>query len=168
MSIRKFTATGKNKMYYEIKDAFNAVGTCFVNWDMYYTAAHPNGLWLCGIVSDNTPIVIGLIPWNKISRMVVDTKNERVYVEVSDPTLINEISSKMYRNAFTHQMSDTGKMSFSIPMNLFSANLLDYIQRMIPTEVREELLTDSEKTRSTIYTILAIIALALVLIGSFL
>ena len=59
-------------------------------------------------------------------------------------------------------------MSFSIPMNLFSANLLDYIQRMIPTEVREEQLTDSEKTRSTIYAILAIITLALVLIGSFL
>lgn len=53
-------------------------------------------------------------------------------------------------------------------MNLFSANLLDYIQRMIPTEVREEQLTDSEKTRSTIYAILAIITLALVLIGSFL
>lgn len=168
MSLRKFIATGKNKMYYEIKDEFNALGACFVNWDMYYTAAHPNGLWLCGIVSDNTPIVIGLIPWNKISRMVVDTKNERVYVEVNDPTLTNEISPKMYRNAFTHQMSDTGKMSFSIPMNLFSANLLDYIQRMIPTEVREEQLTDSEKTRSTIYAIIAIIALALVLIGSFL
>ncbi len=168
MNLRKFVTTGKNKMYYEIKDEFNAVGTCFVNWDMYYTAAHPDGLWLCGIVSDNSPIIIGLIPWSKISRMIVDTKNEQVYIEVSDPTLTNEISLKMYRNAFTHQMSDTGKMSFSIPMNLFSANLLDYIQKMVSTEVREEQQTDSEKTRSTIYTILMIIALGLVLIGSFL
>lgn len=169
-NLRKKMAIGKAKIYYEIEDEFESVGTRFVNWDMYYTAAHAKGLWLCGYVANNTPVILGLIPWDNISRMIVDQKNERVYIEVNDFQSIMDdanLDLKMYKKSFTHPMSDSGKMAFSIPMELFSGNILYYLQEKIPTEVREEKLTDSEKLRSIIFNIIGIIAIVFIIASFF-
>lgn len=169
-NLRKKLATGKAKIYYELEDEFEAVGTLFVNWDMYYTAAHANGLWLCGIVMDNKPVILGLVPWSNISRMIVDSKNELVYIEVKDfQTIMDDagLDLKMYKKSFTHTMSDTGQTAFSIPVSLFSKNILYYIQDRIPTEVREEQLTNSEKIRSIIFTAIFILAIVAVFVGYF-
>ena len=83
-NLHKILATRKAKIYYELENEFESVGTRFVNWDMHYTAAHAKGLWLCGNVANNKPLIVGLVPWSNISRMIVDSKNERVYIEVKD------------------------------------------------------------------------------------
>ena len=74
---------------------------------------------------------------------------------------------KLYKKSFTHPMSDTGQIAIALPMDLFSGNILYYLQDRIPTEVREEKLTDSEKLRSTIWTIIGIVAICLILFGFF-
>lgn len=169
-NLHKTLATGKAKIYYELKDEFESVGTRFVNWDMHYTAAHAKGLWLCGNVANNKPLIVGLVPWSNISRMIVDSKNERVYIEVKDlQSIIDNASTdfKLYKKSFTHPMSDTSQMAIALPIDLFSGNILYYLQNRIPTEVREEKLTDSEKLRSTIFTIIGIVAIVLVIASYF-
>ena len=64
-------------------------------------------------------------------------------------------------------MSDTSQMAIALPIDLFSGNILYYLQNRIPTEVREEKLTDSEKLRSTIFTIIGIVAIVLVIASYF-
>ena len=169
-NLHKILATRKAKIYYELENEFESVGTRFVNWDMHYTAAHAKGLWLCGNVANNKPLIVGLVPWSNISRMIVDSKNERVYIEVKDlQSIIDNASTdfKLYTKSFTHPMSDAGQMAIALPMDLFSGNILYYLQDRIPTEVREEKLTDSEKLRSIVYTIIGLVAICLILFGFF-
>lgn len=130
--ISKMFATGISKIYYKVENEFVATGTLFTNFGMYYTAAHPAlGLWMCGMAVDNNIIVIGFVDWANITRIVIDRKNENVFVVLKsyEEALVQvDKSFKMlYKKAYSHQMSDTGEMAFVTPLDLWSGNILPYL-----------------------------------------
>lgn len=170
-ALQKKLATGKAKEYYQMEDSFEAWGTRFVNWDMHYTAAGPQGVWLCGNVLNNTPIIIGLVDWDNINRMVVDKDEECVYIELKQYETLLEKTSKEFKNIykkdFVHPMSDTGLMALCLPMDLFSGNILYYLQNRVPTEFKAEPKTGSEKKRGIIQTIVLVVILLVVVVCFF-
>ena len=164
-SFRAKITTGITKRYYEVENEFEAVGTLFVNWNMYYSAAHPTlGLWLCANAMDNKAIVIGFIQWNNIKRVVVDEKSEILFVVVNDyESAIRDAHSmfrKMYKKAYTHQMSDTGDLSLMLPLDLFTGNIVPYLESRNIVEYKEE------KVKTNIWlTILQIAALLIIILA---
>lgn len=164
-SFREKISTGITKRYYEVEDEFEAVGTLFVNYNMHYSAAHPTlGLWLCANAMDNNAIVIGFIQWSNIKRVVVDTKSETLFVVVNDyESAIRDAHSmfrKMYKKAYTHQMSDTGDLSLMLPLDLFTGNILPYLESRNLVEYKEE------KVKTNIWlTIIQIAALLMIALG---
>lgn len=164
-SFRAKISSGITKKYYQVENEFEAVGTLFVDNDMYYTAAHPMlGLWLCGRAMDNNPIVIGFVQWRNIKRIVIDKNSGTVFVVVNDyETAIKDSHSmfrKMYKKTFTHQMSDTGDLSFALPLDLFTGNMVPYLEARNLVEYKEE----NVKTKIWL-TILQIVVLLFVIIG---
>jgi len=164
-SFREKITTGITKRYYEVENEFEAVGTLFVNYNMYYSAAHPTlGLWLCANAMDNNAIVIGFIQWSNIKRVVVDTKSELLFVVVNDyESAIRDAHSmfrKMYKKAYTHQMSDTGDLSLMLPLDLFTGNILPYLESRNLVEYKEE------KVKTNIWlTIIQIAVILLIALG---
>lgn len=164
-SFREKISTGITKRYYEVEDEFEAVGTLFVNCDMHYSAAHPTlGLWLCANAMDNNVIVIGFIQWSNIKRVVVDTKSETLFVVVNDyESAIRDAHSmfrKMYKKAYTHQMSDTGDLSLMLPLDLFTGNILPYLESKNIVEYKEE------KVKTNIWlTIIQIAVILMIALG---
>jgi len=164
-SFREKITTGITKRYYEVENEFEAVGTLFVNWNMYYSAAHPTlGLWLCANAMDNNAIVIGFIQWSNIKRVVVDTKSELLFVVVNDyESAIRDAHSmfrKMYKKAYTHQMSDTGDLSLMLPLDLFTGNILPYLESRNLVEYKEE------KVKTNIWlTIIQIAVILMIALG---
>lgn len=171
MSIAKALATGNSKIYYNVENEFDAVGTLYRNANMYYTAAHPTmGLWLCGITGDNQPIPIGFISWSNIDRIIVDDKNERVFIVPNNyDAVINNADftfRKMYKGAFTHTMDSEMKIgqdkAFILPKDLFSGNMLPYLQQKCTFE--QKVVEGVSSFWSYVYVALFI----LVLVGSIL
>ena len=164
-SFREKITIGITKRYYEVENEFEAVGTLFVNYNMYYSAAHPTlGLWLCANAMDNNAIVIGFIQWSNIKRVVVDTKSELLFVVVNDyESAIRDAHSmfrKMYKKAYTHQMSDTGDLSLMLPLDLFTGNILPYLESRNLVEYKEE------KVKTNIWlTIIQIAVILLIALG---
>lgn len=164
-SFREKITTGITKRYYEVEDEFEAVGTLFVNSNMHYSAAHPTlGLWLCANTMDNRTIVIGFIQWSNIKRVVVDTKSEILFVVVNDyESAIRDAHSmfrKIYKKAYTHQMSDTGDLSLMLPLDLFTGNIIPYLESRNLVEYKEE------KVKTNIWlTILQIAALLIIILA---
>ena len=160
-NLQKKLAKGNAKLYYEIENEFEAVGTFFTDWNMYYIAAHPKGLWLSGITLDNTLVPIGLVPWDNILKMIIDSKNAMIYIVVKDFDSILSNADwqvrKIYKNSFLHKMLDTGEMSICLEEDLFSGNILPYLKNKIPTEEKEVELSTTEKWGKIIGTILVII-----------
>lgn len=160
---QKTFAVGKAKEYYQIEDSFEAVGTLFVDWNMHYTAAGPKGVWLCGNVLNNQPIIIGLIDWSNITRMIVDKEAECVYIEVRNSEEVIRNASfdfqKLHKKAFLHTMSDTGLVAICLPIDLFSGKILYYLQEHVKTEFKAEPRTRSEKKRDVIVSIILVILL---------
>lgn len=141
--IQEKLATGNAKIYYDVVKEFEAVGAIFTNWDLHYTAAHPQkGLWLCGNKGNNVPIVIGFVRWENISRIVVDNEHETVFVVMYNQDEVLDKADfefkKLYKKAFLHQMSDTGEMSICLPIDLFSEALLNYLNKKIHVEFKKE------------------------------
>lgn len=157
--------TGITKRYYEVENEFEAVGTLFVNTNMHYSAAHPTlGLWLCANTMDNKAIVIGFIQWSNIKRVVVDTKSENLFVVLNDyESAIRDAHSifrKIYKKAYTHQMSDTGDLSLMLPLDLFIGNIIPYLESRNIVEYKEE------KVKTNIWlTILQIAVLLMIILG---
>ena len=142
--IAKTLATGVAKTYWDVEDEFVATGTSYYKM-YYYTAAHPSlGLWLCGMDDLNQPVMIfiGFIDWDNIARVVVNIKNECVFVVPKDFEKVFEktdfLFRKIYKKAFTHRMSDTGEMAFLVQLELCAGNILPYLSTRVPMEVREE------------------------------
>lgn len=143
--ISRTLATGNSKLYYNVEKEFEAVGTFYTDSSMHYTASHPSlGLWLCGITQSNSPIPIGFVQWNNIKRIIVDSKNEQVFIV---PYNYNEVINdadfqfrNIYKGAFTHTMStEQGEeKSIKLPLDLFSGNILPYLQQRC-TMVHEEI-----------------------------
>lgn len=164
-SFREKITTGITKRYYEVEDEFEAVGTLFVNSNMHYSAAHPTlGLWLSANAMDNKAIVIGFIQWSNIKRVVVDTKSEILFVVVNDyESAIRDAHSmfrKIYKKAYTHQMSDTGDLSLMLPLDLFTGNIIPYLESRNLVEYKEE------KVKTNIWlTILQIAALLIIILA---
>ena len=164
-SFRAKITTGITKRYYEVENEFEAVGTLFVNDNMYYSAAHPTlGLWLCANAMDNNALVIGFIQWSNIKRVVVDTKSELLFVVVNDyESAIRDAHSmfrKMYKKAYTHQMSDTGDLSLMLPLDLFTGNILPYLESRNIVEYKEE------KVKTNIWlTIIQIAVILMIALG---
>ncbi len=160
-ALQKKLATGKAKEYYQMEDSFEAKGTLFIDWNMHYTAAGPQGVWLCGNALNNTPIIIGLIDWGNINRMVVDKDEECVYIELKQYDAFLGKTSMVFRNihkkVFVHPMSDTGLMALCLPMDLFSGNILYYLQNHIPTEFKAEPKTNSEKIQIIVFAVILLI-----------
>ncbi len=164
-SFRAKIATGITKRYYEVENEFEAVGTLFVNNNMHYSAAHPTlGLWLCANAMDNNVIVIGFVQWSNIKRVVIDKKTETLFGVVNDyETAIRDARSMfrhMYKKAYTHQMSDTGDLSLMLPLDLFTGNIVPYLESRNLVEYKEE------KVKTSIWlTILYIVVLLLIILG---
>ena len=162
-SFRAKIASGITKRYYEVENEFEAVGTLFVNNNMHYSAAHPTlGLWLCANAMDNNVIVIGFVQWSNIKRVVIDKKTETLFVVVNDyETAIRDAHSMfrhMYKKAYTHQMSDTGDLSLMLPLDLFTGNIVPYLESRNLVEYKEE------KVKTSIWlTILQIVGLLLII-----
>lgn len=141
--VRKLLSTGNSKIYYQVENEFVAVGTLFTNWSIHYTAAHPQkGLWLCGHTLNNKPIIIGFVRWDNISRVVIDEKNENVFIVVKDYNEVIQNADfdfrKLYKKVYSHQMSDTSEMSICLPLDIFSGGIIPYIERTMKTEYKEE------------------------------
>lgn len=167
--ISKALATGLAKTYYNVENELVATGTILRNTGMCYTAAHPKlGLWLCGITGNNSAVVIGFIDWDNIKKVVIDTKNENVFVVPKDfEKAVYKTDSyfrTVYKKAFTHKMSDTGEMAFVTSMDLWTGNILPYVASVVPTEEREE---EMKTSWATIAYIVAIILIALSFILKF-
>ena len=164
-SFREKITTGITKRYYEVENEFEAVGTLFVNYNMHYSAAHPTlGLWLSANAMDNKAIVIGFIQWSNIKRVVVDEKSEILFVVVNDyESAIRDADSifrKMYKKAYTHQMSDTGDLSLMLPLDLFTGNILPYLESRNLVEYKEE------KVKTNIWlTIIQIAVILMIVLG---
>lgn len=164
----KKLAVGKAKEYYSIEDSFEAVGTLFVNSDMHYTAAGPKGVWLCGNAVNNRPIIIGLIDWSNITRMIVDEDVECVYIEVKNYEEVIRNASfdfKFYKKVYSHTMSDSGLTAICLPIELFSGNILYYLQEHIKTEFKTEPRTETEEKRGMIILVITVIAFLAMIIG---
>ena len=164
-SFRTKITTGIVKKYYEVENEFDAVGTLFINWNMYYTAAHPTlGLWLCTNAMNDKPIVIGFIQCSNIKRVVVDKKSESVFIVVNDyESAIRDAHSmfrNMYKKAYTHQMSDSGDLALVLPLDLFTGNMIPYLDSRNIVEYKEE-----EVKTSIWLTILQIAAILMVIFG---
>jgi hypothetical protein len=134
--ISRTLATGNSKHYYNVEKEFEAVGTFYTDSSMHYTASHPSlGLWLCGITQSNSPIPIGFVQWNNIKRIIVDNKNEQVFVVLYNyDEVINNADfqfRKIYKGAFTHTISSgqNEEKSVKLPLNLFSGNVLPCLQQ---------------------------------------
>jgi hypothetical protein len=164
-SFRAKITTGITKRYYEVENEFEAVGTLFVNSNMHYSAAHPTlGLWLSANAMDNKAIVIGFIQWSNIKRVVVDEKSEILFVVVNDyESAIRDADSifrKMYKKAYTHQMSDTGDLSLMLPLDLFTGNIIPYLESRNIVEYKEE------KVKTNIWlTIIQIAVILMIVLG---
>lgn len=164
-SFREKISTGITKRYYEVENEFEAVGTLFVNYNMHYSAAHPTlGLWLSANAMNNKAIVIGFIQWSNIKRVVVDKKSEILFVVVNDyESAIRDADSmfrKMYKKAYTHQMSDTGDLSLMLPLELFTGNIIPYLESRNLVEYKEE------KVKTNIWlTIIQIAVLLMIILG---
>ena len=162
--INKIFATKKTKVYYDIENEFVAVGERYLTYDKYYTAVHAKGLWICDIVSGSKfPVIIGLVPWDNISRILVDHESMCVYVEVKDFQSILDGANmffKIYKKKFTRRMSDTGQMALRIPITNFG-DVWDYIQdkNIVPIEDCEEKITVSEKVGIFINELLVIVVI---------
>lgn len=168
INLTKKLARGALKEYYRLEDTFEARGTLFTNWDMHYIAAAPNVLWLSANMLNNKPLIIGFVQWTEINRIVVDQEQECVYIEFKDyDSMIEKTSSdfKLYKKHFSHQMSDTGLIAICLPLDLFSGNILPYLQEHLLMEFKLEPLTEKEKVRNTIITIILIIAFILIVLG---
>ena len=153
------------KKYYEVENDFVAVGTLFINWNTYYTAAHPTlGLWLCTNAMNDKPIVIGFIQWSNIKRVVVDKKSESVFIVVNDyESAIRDAHSmfrNMYKKTYTHQMSDSGDLALVLPLDLFTGNMIPYLDSRNIVEYKEE-----EVITSRWLTILQIAIILMVIFG---
>lgn len=163
--ISKALATGIAKTYYNVEDELVAKGSVLKDTGMCYTAAHPKlGLWLCGITGNNNAIVIGFIDWDNISKIIVDTKNENVFVVPKDfekAVFYTDTAFKsVYKKALTHKMSDTGEMAFVTPMELWTGDILPYVKSVVQTEEKEE-----EVNTSIWLTIVYVIATILIVVG---
>ena len=163
--IQKTLATGNAKLYYQVEKEFVAVGTLYTNADMHYVAAHPQrGLWLSGIMGDNNILPIGFIEWTNIKRIIVDDKNERVFVVVNDyDSVVNNADfsfKKMYKKAFTHTFEATQEKSILLTLDLFSGNILPYLEQKCNV-VHEEV----DGAGSTALTIVYVVIIILVAIG---
>lgn len=147
-SIRKHLATGIAKEYYNAAEGFEAVGTVFVNANMHYSAAHPQfGLWLCANVMNNQPIIIGFIPWNNIRRIAYSTNSDVIMIVPKDYDSVLANSSYAYRNlyhkTYEHIMSDTGEIAICLPKDLFTGNILPYLQDKFGVQLINEKVKDS-------------------------
>ena len=164
-NIREKIATGNAKRYYQVETEFKAVGTFYTNGQMHYTAAHPTlGLWLSANTMDNKPIVIGFIQWSNIKKVVVNKQSESVFIVVNDyETAIRDsdkIFRMMYKKTYTHQMSDSGDLALCLPLDLFTGNIIPYLESRNLVEYKEE------KVKTNIWlTILYIIALCAIIGG---
>ena len=160
-SIREKLATGNAKRYYQVETEFDAVGTFFTNSQIHYTAAHPTlGLWLSANAINNQPIVIGFIEWSNIKRVVINNQSKSVFIVVNDyETAIRDadaIFRTMYKKTYTHQMSDTGDLALCLPLDLFTGNIIPYLQSRQLVEYR------TEKVKTSIWlTILYIIVIGI-------
>jgi len=165
--IREKLSTGNSKIYYQVENEFDVVGTLFTNWDMHYTAAHPTkGLWVCSHTLDNKPIVIGFIKWDNIKRIVVDEKNEAVFIILRDLDSVIEnmdTLNKIYKKSITHQMSDNGEMSICLPTDIFSGGMLPYLSNRFPTEYKEEKIETSLIMTIIVYIVFILVAIAIIL-----
>jgi hypothetical protein len=164
-NIREKLALGNAKRYYQVETEFEAVGTFYTNGQMHYTAAHPTlGLWLSANTVNNQPIVIGFIQWSNIKRVVVDKKSESVFIVVNDyETAIRDsdkIFRTMYKKTYTHQMSDSGDLALCLPLDLFTGNIIPYLESRHLVEYK------TEKVKENIWLIiLYIIALGGLILG---
>ena len=166
-NIREKLALGNAKRYYQVEKEFDAVGTFFTNSQMYYTAAHPTlGLWLSANTMNNQPIVIGFIQWSNIKRVVVDKKSEGVFIVVNDyETAIRDsdkIFRTMYKKTYTHQMSDSGDLALCLPLDLFTGNIIPYLESRHLVEYK------TEKVKENIWLIILYIIVLGVLVWVFL
>ena len=130
---------------------------------MYYTAAHPQkGLWLCGHTLDNKPIIIGFVRWDNISRVVIDEKNENVFIVVKDYNEVVQNADfdyrKLYKKTYLHQMSDTSEMSICLPLELFSGRIIPYLEKTTKTEYKEE------KVKTSFFLTIVFILLIILLV----
>jgi len=165
--ITKALATGIAKDYYKVEKEFEAVGTLFTTWDMFYVAAHPQkGLWLCGILMNNKPIIIGFVDWKNLDRIIIDDKNENVFIVVNNYDVIVKNASfdfrKMYKSVFSHTMN-SGEKSFVLPKELFSGNIIPYLRGKCTIEYDEiEVKGSIFWTIITIVTVISIIVLFII------
>ena len=145
-NVIKFLLSGNAKIYYQVEKEFVAVGSLytFLRSSMYYTAAHPQmGLWLCGLfLKNNKPLIIGFVRWDNISRVVIDKNNEKVFIVVKDYDEVVQNADFdfriLYKKTYLHQMCDTYEMSICLPLELFSDGIIQYLERTIKTEYKEE------------------------------
>ena len=108
-SFRTKITTGIVKKYYEVENEFDAVGTLFINWNMYYTAAHPTlGLWLCTNAMNVKAIVIGFIQWSNIKRVVVDKKSESVFIVVNDYESLSYFWKRLKNDGIIDMLKEKG------------------------------------------------------------
>ena len=142
--IQRFFAVGIAKKYYKAEDEFEAIGTLYTPWSMHYVAAHPYlGLWLCGILGDNSPMTIGFVKWENIRKIIVDDTYEQVFIVLNDYDEVIRDSyfmfKRIYKVAFTHTFKSEGyeEKAIKLPLNLFSGNILPYLQQRC-TLVRQE------------------------------
>ena len=156
------------RLYKKLKYEFESVGTLLINTDMYYTATHKSGLWLCERLMDNSQIIVGLIPWSNISRMVLDYENLCVYIELSDYQAFYENANfhfKMYKSFYIHTMSDSGEKAIKIPMDLLNSSVINSISSRIPTVEREEDLSNGERVTGVVLNIISVIAVLCIVLG---
>lgn len=166
--ISKALATGNSKTYYSVENEFVAHGTLFTNSDMFYVAAHPTlGLWVCGSTANNVPVTIGFVNWSNINRIIVDDKNDLVFIVVNnyDEVINNADLSfrKMYKGAFTHTMKSEEKgveeKALQLPKDLFSGNIIPYLQQRC--NVSSQQVEGVSSFWSWVYLIVIIIVIAI-------
>lgn len=168
-ALQKKLATGLLKKYANAEDDFTAFGTRFVGgYDMYYTAANEQQVWLCAHMGDNKPLPICLLDIKHVKRIVVDRERETAYFEIDNyEQILSEagVTFRMYKKLYTHRMADNGAMSISVSLELLSGNILPFLSERIPMEIREEAITKEEERRSNFWNILYILVIALIFIS---
>lgn len=168
--LRRKLATGKAKLYFQVENEFDAVGTYYTDAEMHYVAAHPRlGLWLSTIAADNKLYPIGFVEWNNIKRIVVDQKNENVFIVFYDYDKViknsNVLLKTIHKSAFTHTFNNNGveEKSIVLPLDLFSGSILPYLAQKVSL-TQEEI----ERKGSVFWTIVYIAAIALIVLSIFL
>lgn len=168
--IRRTLATGNAKIYYQVENELEAVGTYYKDGEMHYVAAHPRlGLWLSTIAADNKLYPIGFVEWSNIKRIVVDQKNEHVFIVFYDYDKViansNFLLKTIHKSAFTHTFNNNGneEKSIVLPLDLFSGNILPYLAQKVSL-TQEEI----ERKGSVFWTIVYIAAITLIVLSIFL